>query len=517
MRPLDLPDFETKARGLRYKVLGAACRKREILDLLFAHHADDQAETALMRLASGHKGMMLRGMKAFLKIPECLYMYGVNSSGSTERAWRAHEGSSNPVSPRSPILFESGGVNVFRPLLEFSKQDLIGVCIAHGIAWVEDKTNKDVQRTPRNACRNLLENGRLPRALSRSSLLSVSTHMTIREMLHSRIASDLFKRCKLYRLDLRSGRVMIRLPTPNDTETIFQDYNGFDIFKTLVATLLVRKIANIVTPDNYITLSSLQDITIAMFPELVNQAGIDQVNQSKPETLSAAGIHFERAHLPIIDILDDTRMDIHSRAYRRQSLPLDLYPSWILSREQVRTALYEPPQWKSALPSTLRFSPWSHWLLWDGRFWIRVKHGSYPSLRLRLFRKADIQFIRSALPKTKLKRLEMALASAAPGFVRWTLPVIVDASTETEERPQPLALPTLGDVGYIDVGSKDGQKRKQIKWEVRYKNAELPLGYVGDGWTAAPKFIKSWIDSEDLGDESIRDTARSPPIRNVYE
>ena len=47
--PSSLSNLETVARRLRYQALGTRCRHQAIMSLMVAHHADDQAETVLIR------------------------------------------------------------------------------------------------------------------------------------------------------------------------------------------------------------------------------------------------------------------------------------------------------------------------------------------------------------------------------------------------------------------------------------------------------------------------------------
>jgi len=50
--------------------------ENQVEKLLLAHHADDQAETVLMRLLAGSKMQGLAGMRAVARIPECGDVFG---------------------------------------------------------------------------------------------------------------------------------------------------------------------------------------------------------------------------------------------------------------------------------------------------------------------------------------------------------------------------------------------------------------------------------------------------------
>lgn len=91
-----------RARDARYGLLIAACKQRGITTLALAHHADDQAETILMRFAKGSGIDGLAGMA--------------------------------PVSMMD-------GVRLVRPLLDVPKARLVATCEAHGLVYVTDPSN----------------------------------------------------------------------------------------------------------------------------------------------------------------------------------------------------------------------------------------------------------------------------------------------------------------------------------------------------------------------------------------
>jgi tRNA(Ile)-lysidine synthase len=96
--------LQEAARMARYRLLRDECRRRGILHMLLAHHADDQAETVAMRLAhrSGPDG--LAGMAALVDQPE---------------------------------------VRLLRPLLGVSRARLTATLLARGVPWLDDPSNVD--------------------------------------------------------------------------------------------------------------------------------------------------------------------------------------------------------------------------------------------------------------------------------------------------------------------------------------------------------------------------------------
>lgn len=510
MRPLELPDFETQARRLRYQALGAACRAENIAKLLIAHHGDDQAETALMRMSSGYSSIGVQGMHSTSDIPECWGIHGVHRSGDREAlaesygGWRLSRSISDAQSDSSavyPRLFEEGGVQVLRPLLGFRKRDLMDTCRAHGVAWSEDATNKDAWRTVRNATRSLLCSSRLPMALRTTSLIDLATQMRGREARHNKFASWANELSDILLFDLRSGGLLVRIPKQpvTDTSTIDEISLKQRMSSPLVASMLIRRLIRLVAPYQDVSLQSLERAVIAIFPSLARSTSIQVEEQIRSSKFTTAGVLFERIDSPMSDL------NSISAGQEGRDADLDTNFIWRLSREPYRNGAADFELRKMRKGSVMIVidrilprgadifysSPWSSWQLWDGRYWMRVKNETDQPLMVRPFQKSDIQAIRMSISKPRRKVLEEVLASAAPNKIRWTLPVIAHAVEEDGKLGKVLALPTLGKAGMIDIEDEHGQKI--VDWEVRYKMVDL--GRRTDGEKRSTDMIRSWEDS----------------------
>jgi tRNA(Ile)-lysidine synthase len=98
------PDIGARARAARYAALLAACGREGLPDLATGHHAQDQAETAMLRMEGGSGPDGLAGMSAV--------------------AWR-------------------GEARILRPLLPIMPARLRATLTEAGIGWVEDPSNHD--------------------------------------------------------------------------------------------------------------------------------------------------------------------------------------------------------------------------------------------------------------------------------------------------------------------------------------------------------------------------------------
>ena len=97
--------LQAAARRARYSALGRWCPSRP---LLLAHHRDDVAESLLMRLARGS------GVRGLARMPERALLAGHSTA-------------------------------LLRPLLAWSKADLLGVCARVGIETIRDPSNTDMR------------------------------------------------------------------------------------------------------------------------------------------------------------------------------------------------------------------------------------------------------------------------------------------------------------------------------------------------------------------------------------
>jgi tRNA(Ile)-lysidine synthase len=105
-RPAGVPGsaLQARAREERYRLLAGWCRRRGVLHLALAHHAGDQAETVLMRLARGAGLDGLAGMATSLA---------------------------------------RDGVRLIRPLLLIDPRRLRASLAEAGQEWIEDPSNRN--------------------------------------------------------------------------------------------------------------------------------------------------------------------------------------------------------------------------------------------------------------------------------------------------------------------------------------------------------------------------------------
>ena len=500
--PLDLPDFETQARRLRYQSLGDACRELGLRWLLLAHHNDDQAETVLMHLASGQKGLGLQGMLAQAPIPECWGMHGVHMSGSrddtTSRLSELEK--KDPAGPKAeelrrmltrPDIFEGGGVFVLRPLLSFSKDRLIETCRARALAWEEDKTNEDTWRTPRNSVRALLRSDKLPQALLKDSMLQLSKRS--QDVFHQKdlLVRGIVQRCELLVFDIRCGGLVVRLPSRMMDERKAQSpVYGRKI--RLTAIMFLKFLVASITPQEEVSVQSLEQAMMSIFPELEHRKNLCRETR-QPTTFTTSGVQFQLLLYPLAAPRSEPDPAIYGQWQ-------DLDPSfvWKLTRQPYSES---PPSLTVQPSATLDFSvagnssSWSAWQLWDGRYWIRLLNRSRLPLIVRSFQASDLQQLRSTLSRQRYEEFYHFLHLTVPGKMRWTLLAVAEIENESLPMGRLVALPTLGRAGNFDT--RERSDTNHVEWQIRYKCVKLGYWMSDDGSSRLYRnkdLITSWED-----------------------
>ena len=148
-----LSNIQENAREERYALLTSWCKNNHISDLLIAHHADDQAETLLLRL--------LRG------------------SGVDGLAAMASETKKN-------------GIRILRPLLHIQKATLITLLRTVKWTWIDDPSNKN-EKFDRVRVRNWIES-QTDNARITERLVDTTAHLSRARRALETFTADAIKR-----------------------------------------------------------------------------------------------------------------------------------------------------------------------------------------------------------------------------------------------------------------------------------------------------------------------------------
>lgn len=150
--------LQGQARTARYRALGSWATERALSAVLTAHHADDQAETLLMRMG---RGAGLAGLSGVRQVRD--------------------------LAP---------GVRLVRPLLSWRKEDLVAIVAAAGLEAIDDPANCD-PRHHRTAVRTTLAKVDWldPTALSLSAAWLSEAEAALGWMV-DRLAGERIERCE---------------------------------------------------------------------------------------------------------------------------------------------------------------------------------------------------------------------------------------------------------------------------------------------------------------------------------
>lgn len=167
-RKINRNQLEKDARDFRYDLINRYCCENQIKHLLVAHHLDDQLETVAMRLHQHSSVFGLKGIK--------------------------------PVTPMRDI-------NLVRPMLGLTKEDIYRHARQENIQWVEDPSNQDKDITLRNYFRYHIKND--PNL--KSSL--IETHEMVDQFLSSvnKSINQLQQESSIHH-NSRLGSLLIKIP-----------------------------------------------------------------------------------------------------------------------------------------------------------------------------------------------------------------------------------------------------------------------------------------------------------------
>jgi tRNA(Ile)-lysidine synthase len=464
---LDHTRFETDARLLRYQALGRACRANNIFHLMVAHHADDQAETIMMRLMNKRLRSGLRGMQTIEWIPECYGLYGVHHSGQQQEPG---------ASRHLPFPIEQGGIRTVRPLLGFEKSRLIATCETQGVAWAEDKTNHIQTYTLRNAIRHVYKNHALPAALSIQSLVKVSLTMKKRIDSHKKYAEMLFDKC-LIKLNIQTGSMIVRLPPyrslldcPIETTVDVNEAKNN-------AYYLLKRVAELVTPRTKAPIAPLAATIENIWPEFRDSkdkalSGTDAGQADKAWCVHGIWWRWWGKPSPFekdaVSVWGFAKQSPHPREWLLMRQP----PS--TSREGKLGAQIEyPPTRNADAPADGGYQ------LFDGRYWIQIQNHTRDTLMLRFFKPEDMHHVPSLQSSKSHQgrhpgRFIRAVFAQLEPKVRFTLPAVfrVDNTTGAESL---VGFPTLG----VSMNTL-GAPADVCEWKVRYMKIDAGSRGVED-------------------------------------
>lgn len=513
--PNTVPNIETLARQQRYRKLGTFARNCKTMSLLTAHHEDDQYETILMRLLSGHGYRGLRGMRPATDIPECYDMHGIYQSGfiddqrSKHPVWNIYPNraertkilralrddfhfdlatfaekaepmmwrtdlkdafsadqdydewiarSNKPAPPLPTMDFEDGGVMVYRPLLHFSKDRLIATCLENNVPWFEDHTNKDPTLTMRNAVRQMWKNHRLPEALQKPAILRLAERCRKRVAFEEAEADRLLQSALVPHFEPSTGTLVVQLPKfrlPRVSRLSSKSPEGRQ--KRLnhhryIAALLLRKLISMVTPERELNQAGqLDHLASMLFPSLAQ----DGVEPPPPKPYVICGVHF----VPMMGPNSQPFRWLLTRAPYASNVPRPRTGFWA---PNIRGRWGKKPhQWKT--------TGWSGFKLYDGRYWIRLLSRLPGNLHVMPFEAEHQKPFKEALDEQSKNDLAAMLKRYAPGKIRYTLPGIysrVDVTGIIQRDEYWPDVEELDKYGALRKRNADGQ------WEIREEAVE---------------------------------------------
>ncbi|ERT03435.1 pp-loop family protein [Sporothrix schenckii 1099-18] len=449
-------------RGLRG--MRAAADLPECQDIYGAHQSgfvDDQNEPmpyVIMRPSRLQRRYMKMEFREDMRLAASVLGDGAGSN--MDRQWRQwthlHQLLGHSAPPLAPLDTEDLGIVAYRPLLPFAKERLVATCLANNVPWFEDHTNADPTLTMRNALRYVAQHHALPQALQKPAILELAARCDATSRQHEAEARRLIVRHGVVvRFNTNVGTIVARLPRLQAKARRRPWRRGTGsyaiasaerrrLYLRTIAALVVQKLLAYVTPETNVTpVSQLQGVVDTLFPDLVDPDAKETAARAAadPKAFIICGTHF----MPFFDNSAPGAWPSLSK-----SAPPDRYTrSWYLARAPYASPERAPPgvttipairfqslalsyRWNCP-PSQWRWSSWSRWNLYDGRFWVRIRTRLPANVVLQPFDREHSKPFREALAAGpsgpgRLSAFLATLKTYAPGKVRYTLPAIYASS-----------------------------------------------------------------------------------------
>ena len=324
--------LEEEARVVRYEYFAQLMQERGIPLLATAHHADDNLETALFRLA---RGSGLTGLCGIL-----------------------------------PTRSFEGGV-LTRPLLKVSRNLILDYCRKNGLEYVTDSTNADLQYT-----RNRIRGEVIPRLDEMFDGVAerfAATAEALREdeALLSGMASDWLERARVE--DGLSCATLCEMPSPLAKRVLarrFCEITGRELERVHIDALM-RLVADgsttaeIALPSDYIALlefgclrflacdhadrsQTVLDLPFAVGSTLVTESGIRLTVERNDASLSKIHNSSTRSYIILYMTSDIMKKALHWRTRREGDLLLQGGMHRKLRRLYREAGI--APRWRTRMP-----------------------------------------------------------------------------------------------------------------------------------------------------------------------
>lgn len=442
--PSQISNLESAARRVRFQTLGRACADADIDTLLLAHHADDQAETVLARIHAGYLGSGLAGIQPKMPIGECHGMYKVSKSGTYRYL--------DKTKILTDRFVESGGIVIHRPLLGFTKSQLIATCETRNVKWHEDATNADRTLTPRNAIRHMLQSQAMPSAFNSSRLRELAASRWSNLALCEEVATTHFNHCRV-ELDSKTGSVSFQvLPDLEKRMSSEKDCQ-------LIAAILMRKFFSLAEDQSKLALKDLARLVGFVFPSIFDG--------QKP---SSNGIN-----IGSVTLVKDLSTQENTTADHKNFI---VFPRPVRTPEEFTQTLLEVTEDNL---STSKEPVWTETRLFHDKWWIKLR---YIPADLPVKTSVEVRFLKQG-ESTKEGgpwRAKERLDRLPSGKLRYTIPMIVQM-TEVEDgdglvskEEKILAFPSIG-LTNTACSSFSGEKTYDSQWQFTcvYKDIDFDV------------------------------------------